>query len=884
EKLRRMGQMESGRPHVFTLRRDLMDDATFDAIIASARVVLHARNGKLIDQLNRAISLFAAPLDVNTYQRPLLNAEHFKSDPADDGEGLQFWNGFGGFDKDGAEYVIRLRGGQSTPHPWINVIANDRFGFHVAAEGGGYTWSQNSRDYQLTPWSNDPVINRPVEAFYIRDRNSDEVVSPFAALAPRSDTQFETRHGLGYSIFSTSDAGLTIRLTQTVDRERPVKLSILRVKNEGSEPRQLRLYGYVEWLLGNNAERSLPFIITSADEDTGALLATNAYSTRQRRFAFFAASEPLSSFTASRRDFIGRFGSIAAPTAVTEPGPLAGTTGVDGNPCAAIACDVELAPGEEKVVTFFLGDAEDQGQALELVRSLQTGDVTGLLDESREYWRSFTGRLKVDTPDPGLNYLVNHWLPYQALGCRITARSAFYQASGAYGFRDQLQDTLAFLLQQPDLARRQIINAAARQFLEGDVQHWWLPESGAGVRTRISDDVVWFAHAAHEYVTATDDESLLDEEVSFLLGPALDPKQHDSFFTPEVSSETATLYEHAARALDLAVERTGERDLPLILGGDWNDGMNRVGIEGRGTSVWLGWFLAGTLRSFVGHAKERGDQARVDRWGAHVDRLQKALETAGWDGAYYRRGYFDDGSPLGASESKECRIDSLSQSWSVLSGLAGEDRASQAMDAVVSELVDEERGIIRLFTPPFAETPLDPGYIKAYPPGVRENGGQYTHAATWVVLALARLGRADDAWRCFQLLNPINHSRNAEAAETYRVEPYVVAADVYGEGSLAGRGGWTWYTGSAGWLYRVAVEAILGIRRQGTQLLVQPALPSDWNGYSADLTIDDHLYSIRVERDPTGEIVTKVNGEVIGAEGAPLRTIPFAPVRQAAEG
>ncbi|MCJ8519885.1 cyclic beta-1,2-glucan synthetase [Pseudorhizobium tarimense] len=878
EKLRRSGQAESGRPHVFVLRRDLMEDVTFETVIAAARVVLHARNGKLIDQINRAVSLFSVSIGSSAYQRPLLSSGHFTGGDEIESSNLAFWNGYGGFDREGAEYVVRLRGGQCTPQPWINVIANERFGFHVAAEGGGYTWAQNSRDYQLTPWSNDPVINRPVEAFYVVDATSGEVVTPFAALSPASQAIFEARHGLGYSLFSTSDAGLAVSLTQTVDRQRPVKVSILKVRNGGDQPRQLRIYGYAELLLGNNANRSLPYIITSHDEETGAVLASNRYSTSHRRTAFLAASEPASSCTASRRDFIGRFGSIATPSAIAGGASLAGTTGLDGDPCAALACDIELAPGEEKLVTFFLGDAADDDQAVGLVNALRSEDPEAILEETKGYWRAATNRLKVQTPDASLNYLVNHWLPYQALACRITARSAFYQASGAYGFRDQLQDTLAFLAQDPSLARRQILNAAARQFPEGDVQHWWLPETGAGVRTRISDDIVWLAHAAHEYVRVTGDEALLDEELPFILGHALEAKQHDAFFEPQISEETASLYEHAARALDLAIERTGHQGLPLMLGGDWNDGMNRVGIGGRGSSVWLGWFLAGTLEEFKRYAIARGDQTRLDRWSTHVEKFKQALESAGWDGGYYRRGYFDDGSPLGSAQSKECRIDSLSQSWSVLSGVGSEGRSNEAMDAVLAQLVDEKEHIIRLFTPPFSSTPLDPGYIKAYPPGVRENGGQYTHAATWVVLALAQLGRAEEAWRCFQMLNPINHSLDADAAERYRVEPYVVAADVYGAGSLTGRGGWTWYTGSAGWLYRTAVEGILGIRKEGNRLMLNPALPAEWAGFSAEIAIDSVHYAIEVTRNANGDPVASVDGHVVGPEGIAMQSASLSPV------
>ncbi|MGK9051620.1 GH36-type glycosyl hydrolase domain-containing protein [Neorhizobium petrolearium] len=850
ENARRLGQQEGQRQHVFSLRRDIMDEEGSDGLIAASRVVLHARNGKIIDQLNRAASIFAPPKDqeIEIDRRPLLNGEIFQvpaetEAPAD----LEFWNGFGGFSKDGSEYVVRLRGGQATPHPWINVISNETFGFHVSAEGAGFTWARNSRDYQLTPWTNDPVVNRPGEAFYVADRDSGAVLTPFAALSRKPEVKFETRHGLGYSVFSSEEDGLKIELTQTVDRTRAAKLTSVVLHNGGSENRKLRVYGYAEWLLGSNPARSIPFILSSRDEETGALFATNPYSIDYRRFAFMAMKEMPSGFTSSRREFIGRFGSIQMPAAVTSASPLNGSLDLDGDPCAALAYDIELAPGEEKQLTFYLGDADTKEEAQALIAELRGEEFNTVLEANRSFWKGFTGRLTISTPEKSLDHMVNHWLPYQALGCRIMARTAFYQASGAFGFRDQLQDTLAFLVHEPSLARRQIVNAASRQFREGDVQHWWLPNSGAGVRTMISDDVVWLAYAVEQYIAATGDKSLLDEELAFLEGPLLEKHKHDAFFKPEISAETASLYEHAARALDLAIARTGDNGLPLILGGDWNDGMNRVGVGGRGMSVWLGWFLAAALRSFLPYAAERNERQRVERWTAHLENLRQALEKSGWDGSYYRRGYFDDGSPLGSSSSDECRIDSLAQSWSVLSGEGDPDRARKAMDAVLDKLVDEEAGIIRLFTPPFHDTRKDPGYIKAYPPGVRENGGQYTHAAIWVVLALAALKRGDDAWKCFQILNPINHALGRDAAETYRVEPYVVAADVYGHGPYTGRGGWSWYTGSAGWLYRAAVEGILGIRRQGDRLFVNPVLPTGWSGFTAELTIDDAVYKINVE-------------------------------------
>ncbi|WP_170253470.1 GH36-type glycosyl hydrolase domain-containing protein [Ciceribacter naphthalenivorans] len=867
----RLPDGSSGKPHVFVVRNDLIEESASQALIAAARVVLHARNGKVVDQINRAVSLFANPRNPDGSEAewpgllPTAPSATAASAPASDGKGLEFWNGFGGFAQDGKEYVVRLAGRNSTPQPWINVIANEKFGFHVSAEGAGFTWTGNSRDHQLTPWTNDPVINRPGEAFYVADLETGRTFSPFSALNLDEKARFEARHGLGYSVFLSQNDGLELELTQTVDRDRPAKLSRLVLRNKGSDLRSLRVYGYAEWVLGNNAQKSAPFVLSSFDEDTGALFATNPYDINYPgRTAFLAGLGTPDGYTASRREFIGRHGSIRMPQALARQSHLSGSADTESDPCAALAFDIDVPAGAERDITFLLGETETNAAARELIGALRKEGFPSVLSATRDFWSSFTDQLQVKTDDRAFDTLVNRWLPYQALACRIFARAGFYQASGAYGFRDQLQDTLAFLLVEPQLARRQILNAASRQFVEGDVQHWWLPNTGAGVRTRISDDVVWLAHATDQYVAKTGDTAFLDERLAFLEGPQLAEDQHDSFFQPATSNEDATLYEHAARALDLAVARTGSHGLPLILGGDWNDGMNRVGEKGQGESVWLGWFLASTLKTFLAHAEARGDEARVTRWNAHLAVLGDALETTGWDGEYYRRGYFDDGTPLGSAQSEECRIDSIAQSWSVLSGAGKTEHSAKALDAALAELVDDETGIIRLFTPPFEKTNLDPGYIKAYPPGVRENGGQYTHAAIWLGLALAKAGRPADAWRCFKMLNPINHALDAEAAERYRVEPYVVAADVYGGEAYLGRGGWTWYTGSAGWLYRFAVEGLLGITRTGDRLLVQPALPPEWNVYEAKLEIAGKTYAISVERLAGSEgYAVKVNGEKI---------------------
>ena len=685
-----------------------------------------------------------------------------------------------------ADYVVRLAGGEATPHPWINVIANERFGCHISAEGAGFTWSRNSRDFQLTPWSNDPVVNRPGEALYVADLDGGDVCSPFAAFCSDPNRLFEARHGLGHSTFSSDAADLRLSLTQTVDRDDPVKLSHLEVTNSGGQDQaaaHLRLrrmgprHGQVE--VGtlhrfHDEFRERP--VGPQPLQHGLLRPPGVHGVQPARLVIHGGSPRLHRHDRRRAD--ARDGVLRAP--------LSGSTAIDGDPCAALAVDLTLAPGQTEEILFLLGDAGSETEADDLARKHRGTVQAEALRAAEDRWNAFTGALHVKTPDPSLDDLVNGWLPYQSLSCRLLARSGFYQASGAYGFRDQLQDTLAYMVHDPDLARRQILNAAARQFEAGDVQHWWLPGTGAGVRTMIADDVVWLAYALDEYCRATGDDAILDEQLPFISGPALEPGQHDAFFQPEPSSATASVYEHAARALDLAIERTGPNGLPLFLGGDWNDGMNRVGEGGKGESVWLGWFLLRALKAFSHYAEARGDSGRSARWEAHATKLKAALEGPAWDGGYYRRGFFDDGTALGSASADECQIDSIAQSWCVLSGEYDGDRAKSAMDAVLSELVDAETGIIRLFAPPFEKTARDPGYIKAYPPGVRENGGQYTHAATWVVCALAALGRGDDAYDCFSKLNPVAHATDREAADHYRVEPYVVAADVYSQATLCG--------------------------------------------------------------------------------------------------
>jgi cyclic beta-1,2-glucan synthetase len=876
ENSRLRGKELGPRQHIFAVRRDLMDEPTYRTLLAVARVVLHTRNGTILDQIERAeVAALQARDEVlsregSMAQRALAAPAPVEDKPAD-GTGLNFWNGFGGFEGDGRHYVTRLTGRRTTPQPWINVISNASFGFHVSAEGAAFTWSRNSRDYQLTPWSNDPVTNRPGEGIYIHDLDSGQAFSPAAAVVRDHSMVYETWHGQGFSTFRSQRGALSMDLTYVVDPIDPVRIARLRIRNDGTAPARLRVYAYAEWVLGAHRSRTAGTIVPARDEATGALFARNPYDLDYGdRVAFLATDRIPQSVTADRQEFLGRHGSSEKPLAVLSGAELSGRVEAGDDPCAALAHDIEVHPGESATLLWLLGDAASADEAGQLIRRHCEKDFDQRLAENERDWRTFLDTIQVETPDKALDAMVNHWLPYQALACRIRARSAFYQASGAFGFRDQLQDTLALLMHDPALAREQILNAARRQFPEGDVQHWWLPRTGAGVRTMISDDVVWLAHAVCRYVTVTGDRAILKEVLPFIDGQALNEGEHDAFFTPEVSKRTASLYEHCACALDLAIKRTSSNGLPLILGGDWNDGMNRVGEKGRGESVWLGWFLLGTLRDFASVARDQGDDKRALAWEKHARLLKAALENIAWDGEWYRRGSFDDGTPLGSRESEECKIDSIAQSWSVLSGEGDPARSRTAMERATRMLVDDEHRIVKLFTPPFSSTDKDPGYIKSYPPGIRENGGQYTHAASWFVIALAEMGQVDEAYRCLSMLNPVTHALDEAAAETYRVEPYVVAADIYA-GDHAGRGGWTWYTGSAGWLYRAAVEAILGIERHGKRISFSPKIPTNWDGYSAKLNFLDARCTVSVARAKTKAISLEVNGAKVKGNSVELK-------------
>ncbi|MEA2625944.1 MAG: cyclic beta,2-glucan synthetase [Candidatus Binatota bacterium] len=835
---------------VFAFRRSFSlepgEEAAFELVLAAAdgrdralalvdaadaaSVLERARSGKL------TVAGVDAPEDVlDDAYRPLTSAGEARHGSGEDA--LVFDNGTGGFSADGSEYVIRVDGADSLPPmPWVNVIANQRFGCLVSERGAATTWSENSRQNRLTPWSNDPVTDPHGEALYVRDEDDRTFWSPLPGpVAPASP--FEVRHGLGYSTWRHRIGDLGEEVTTFVAADDPVKIVRLRVTNAGEGPRRLAVFSYAELVLGVLASDPRQ-VVTAWDPLGRAIFATNALREIGPRVTFAAAvDEPIIAFTTDRRSFLGDGGTPESPAALRSCERLDGRAGDGVDPCAALQVALAVGAGETAECAFLLGEAADEESARMLVERYRApGAVEHALDAARSRWTDLTSVVRVATPSPAIDLAVNGWLLYQAASCRIWGRTAFYQSGGAFGFRDQLQDSMAMIYAHPDLTRAQILLHAAHQFVEGDVLHWWHPPLEKGTRTRCSDDLLWLPYVTTFYVAATGDAAVLDERTNFVTARELAPGEDETYLEVSPAAETTTVYEHCCRAIERSL-RVGGHGLPLIGTCDWNDGFNRVGREGRGESIWLGFFLCAVLDGFAPIAQQRGDEDRARRWRDHRESLAVALDSAGWDGEWYRRAYYDDGTPLGSAENDECRIDALAQSWAVISGVAARERAELAMAAAERELVDDEGRLVRLLAPPFDRTAQDPGYIKGYVPGIRENGGQYTHAACWMVRALAELGRRDRAADLLEMISPASHARTAAEVAVYQVEPYVVAADVYGAPPHVGRGGWTWYTGSAGWLYRVALESVLGFSIDGARAIrLRPRVPDGWRRFSIDYT------------------------------------------------
>jgi cellobiose phosphorylase len=868
------GEMLGKPGGVFFLTADKVpaDDAVL--LAAAARAVLGSNRGSLTEQIDHR---FTARPDPPRQLAPGAVATTPVAPPAQPLEKLSFWNGFGGFTPDGREYVIVIDGTSQIgptlpPAPWTNVLANPGFGCLVTEAGLGYSWAGNSQMNRLTPWSNDPTSDPPSEVIYLRDEDTGEFWTPTPLpIGPLATVT--VRHGQGYTRYAHVSRHLNQELLVFVPTDDPIKLVCLRVRNDGDRPRHLSATYYAEWVLGTVRENASLQVVCEHDPESGAILARNAWAGNfAGKIAFVACGSPTQSVTADRTSFLGEYGSISMPAALTSVG-LSGRTGPGLDPCAALMTELTLSPGETREVIFALGEADDLEEVHKLIREYtQSHRTDAALTEVQQQWDRCLNALHVKTPDPGIDLLLNRWLLYQVLACRVWARSAFYQSGGAYGFRDQLQDVMALVYSTPAEARAQIVRAAARQFEEGDVQHWWHPPSGIGVRTRITDDLYFLPLVTHHYVVTTGDADLLNEVVPFIASPVLGDEQEEDFNLPTVSGQTGTVYEHCIRALKHGY-RLGSHGLPLMGTGDWNDGMNKVGVDGKGESVWNAWFFVSVLNAFAELA-ERCSQAEDANWcRARAEELRVALEANAWDGAWYRRAYFDDGTPLGSAQNDECQIDAIPQAWAVIAGVADPTRARSAMDAVQQRLVRVGDKLIQLFDPPFDKGSLQPGYIKGYVPGIRENGGQYTHAATWVALATALQGRGDRAMELWNLINPIYHATTTEEVQHYKVEPYVACADVYGASPHTGRGGWTWYTGSASWLYRVAIEAILGFQLRGDTLRFDPCIPQSWPGFELGYRHRSATYRILVDNSSgTGRGVRSVE---LDGHRLPNDTVPL---------
>lgn len=814
---------------------------------AVAHLFLESENGSLEEQLQHipTRSPFMPLLATSKPLPELARPQPFRE--------LIFHNGLGGFTPDGREYVMNLNSKTNTPAPWINVIANPEFGTVISESGSSYTWSENCHEYRLTPWSNDPVSDPSGEAFYIRDEQTGLFWSP-TPLPARGKNSYVIRHGFGYSVFEYEENGILSELWVSVAVDAPVKLITLKLRNISGRPRSISITGYWEWALGDLRSKNRLHLQTQIDPKSGALFVRNPYHIEfSERTVFLDVHESNRSLTGDRKEFLGRNGSLASPAAMKRT-KLSGRVGAGLDPCGAIQVFHEFPINGEKEITFRLGVGKNSGEVQALIqRFRRPGATSKTLQEVHEHWNKVVGAVQIESPDPSVNIMANGWLLYQTLSCRMWARTGFYQSGGAYGFRDQLQDSMALVHSKPGLIREHLLRAASQQFREGDVQHWWHPPSGRGVRTHFSDDYLWLPFVLCYYVKTLGDTGVLDESVPFLEGRLLRVDEESNFDLPTRSGEIAPLYQHAVRAIERGF-RFGIHGLPLIGCGDWNDGMNLVGKEGKGESVWLAFFFYDLLQQFSILAKNYRDLDFSQKCLVEAEKLRLQIEKEAWDGEWYKRAFFDDGTPLGSHTNPECQIDSLPQSWSVLSGAGNPARSKQAMKMVMKRLVRPESKLIQLFDPPFESSSLNPGYIKGYIPGVRENGGQYTHGAIWTTMAMAQLGETEKAWELFHLLNPIHHGDSPEKISLYKVEPYVMAADVYAVAPHIGRGGWTWYTGSAGWMYRLLIEKLLGINLEGEYLRISPLLPESWKQFNIRYRYRQTVYQILVTRGTPTEI------------------------------
>lgn len=851
---------------VFVRSVDQISTEDYILLQTVAKVVISDLQGSLEEQINRVFTTKIKTPSISHLFETSKPIVHYLSLP----ENTLFANGHGGFSPDGREYLILTNKNSHTPLPWVNVIANKDFGTIVSESGPSYTWYENAQMFRLTPWSNDPVTDTSGEAYYIRDEDNGRFWSPMPWPA-QSKSSYITRHGFGYTIFEHQHDQIYSQTKIFVDIDNSIRFTCVKIENRSSRNRRLSVAGYIEWILGSLRQQSVMHVVTQRDPETGAIIALNAFNSDFQNFAaFIQVDEPAYSFTCDRKEFIGRNGSLQSPSGLKQI-EFTGKTGAGLDPCTAYLIPIDLQPKQEVEIIFRIGATNNINDARVLLNKFKGNEsVHRSFENVQTFWANTLGSIQIKTPDPALNILTNGWLLYQVLSCRFWGRSGFYQSGGAFGYRDQLQDSLALVHSEPHLTREHILLSASRQFIEGDVQHWWHPPINKGVRTLCSDDFLWLPYVTSKYVKATNDTSILNEMVSFIDGRPLHAHEESYYDLPMLTSLKATLYDHCKLSIQRALKQMGIHGLPLIGSGDWNDGMNMVGIEGKGESIWLGFFLYDVLNRFIPLARAEGDELYITEIEGEAVRLKANLNKNGWGGEWYLRAYFDNGDILGSPNNDECKIDSISQSWSVLSEAGEPERIESAMKAVDQYLVNREKSLIQLLEPPFNTSHMNPGYIKGYVPGVRENGGQYTHAAIWMVMAFAKKGDQEKTWELLKMINPLNHGSSPEIIETYKVEPYVLAADVYGVKPHIARGGWTWYTGSAGWMYQLIIESFLGIHREGNQLKIKPCIPEEWKSFEITYRFGNTYYQIQVTQTDGSRPAIKLDNESIVGDIIPL--------------
>ena len=857
----------------FLLREHEISGSEKAALSGLARVVFTADGRPLETQVAALRSSWSQQR--SGIQKPKLSLEILPTAAAH--PPVRLTSPVGQFDSSTGEFRFEVDATHRPPRPWVNVISNASFGFQISEAGSGYTWATNSRMHQLTPWSNDPVEDPAHEHYMLQDVESGKLL-PLLPLSSRpsavndnTSAVHRVRHGQGYTVFECTHEHLSMQTTFFADANDAIKLVHVQLRNGGTRARQLRALAMAEWQLGS-ARTERRTLLTSHAADGGAVMAQQ----RESRAGFGGATAFLAlnglpglvQWTCDRSEFFDAAGQLSLPNTLGQ------RSGSGLDPCGAIASNFSLPAGELRAFTFVLGHAADVTSAAQLAETWLHQDVPKALEGVKTFWRGLLCQIQVSTPEPLFDALVNRWLLYQTQTSRLWSKAGFYQAGGAFGFRDQLQDSMAFAVVAPQRLRSQILLNASRQFVEGDVQHWWHAPGGEGVRTHFSDDLLWLPFACAHYVDVTSDTGVLDEPVAFISGAAIPEGAEDAYYAPETSDESAPLYEHCARTIDRSL-RTGAHGLPLMGTGDWNDGMNRVGHEGRGESVWLAWFLCSVVQNFSPLARARGDGARADQWLSARQGWVEALHSHGWDGEWFRRAFFDNGAPLGSSTNAECSIDLIAQAWAVLSGASSDEFIQSAIQSMNQQLVDDKAGLLRLLTPPLEKSDNNPGYIQAYPPGVRENGGQYNHAAVWAMMAQAQTGDAQAAWDSFRAISPAHRSQHPTRGPLYELEPYVMAGDVYSAAPYTGRGGWSWYTGSAAWLYRAALETLLGLKvRQGTVALA-PCVPAEWPSFEITLRLDGRVVTVRWQRTVTAaEAGVKPYRVLLPGQTALLRDLP----------